>query len=81
MQSLILATSLVLSGPAPISTLDNSEVLEELVNSQTASVARVISHQAKAATQDTFLYQAKLAIQSSTEFAFVAPETAEVEAD
>jgi len=81
MQSLILATSLVLSGPASISSLDNSEMLEDLVKSQTQSVSRVISHQTKVSAQDTFLFQAKLAIQSADEFAAVESDNEEMGAD
>jgi len=66
MQSLILATSLALSTPASISSFDNKEVLDELVNAQVNVVATSVSHQAKVSIQDSFLYQAKLAIKSAS---------------
>ena len=64
MQSLILATSLVLSTPASISSFDNKDVLDEMVNSQVKAVSTRVSTQTRVSTRDTFLYQAKLAIQS-----------------
>lgn len=81
MQSLILATSLVLSGPASISSLDNSELLEEMVNMQTQSVSRVISKQTAESAQDNFLFQAKLAIMSVNELAVVGSDNTEMAAE
>jgi len=81
MQSLILATSLVLSGPASISSLDNSGLLEEMVNMQTQSVSRVISKQTAESAQDNFLFQAKLAIMSVNELAVVGSDNTEMAAE
>jgi len=66
MQSLILATSLALSTPATISSFDNTLILDEMVNAQVSAVATMVSYQTKVSTQDTFLYQAKLAINSAS---------------
>jgi len=67
MQSLILATSLALTTPASISTVDTKEVLDEIIGSQVHKVTTMVTRQASVSSQDTFLFQAKLAIKSANE--------------
>ena len=65
MQSLILATSLLLSSQAPITTVDTSEEIASFINTETQRVSKAVEYQVQLAAQDTFLYQAKLVISQA----------------
>mgnify|MGYP005996385747 CR=1 FL=1 len=65
MQSLILATSLLLSSQAPITTVDTPEEIASFINTETKRVSKAVEYQVQLAAQDTFLYQAKLVISQA----------------
>ena len=65
MQSLILATSLLLSSQAPVTTVDPSEEIAAFVNAETQRVSKAVEYHVQLAAQDTFLYQAKLVISQA----------------
>lgn len=69
MQSLILATSLVMSTPVTIDDVNNVAKLDNLINDQAQHVSALVHAQTKNITQDTFLVQAKMAINISKEYA------------
>lgn len=68
MQSLILATSLVMSTPVTIDDINNTAKLDRLIDSQTQHVSELVTSQVENVTQDTFLVQAKLALDVSNRF-------------
>lgn len=64
MQSLVLITSLILSGPdATIATFDSAEDLKSAIDIQVNRVNNIVLARAAVDAQDTFLYQAKYAIR------------------
>ena len=65
MQSLVLATSLLLSSQSPIAASDIQQELSEFVQSETNRVVQFVHYKEKVAAQDTFLYQAKLVINQA----------------
>lgn len=65
MQSLILATSLLLSSQAPVTTVDPSAEIADFVNMETQRVSKAVEYHVQLAAQDTFLYQAKLVISQA----------------
>jgi len=66
MQSLLLATSLVLSGPGTtIATFDTAEDLKLKIQSQVNRVNHIVLTKAAVDAKDTFLYQAKHAIRTA----------------
>ncbi|NVK24778.1 MAG: hypothetical protein HWE10_07605 [Gammaproteobacteria bacterium] len=65
MQSLILATSLILSTQAPVTASDVSKDIESFVNAETQRVSKAVEYHVQLAAQDTFLYQAKLVISQA----------------
>jgi len=81
MQSLVLATSLVLSTPASISTIDSQEVLDEMVNTQVQKVSTLVVNQTQASARDTFLLQAKMAINSGSHLTMSQPASLNVAAE
>lgn len=68
MQSLILATSLVMSTPVTIEDINNSAELDQLISQQTQHVSELVTTQVENVTQDTFLVQAKLALNASQNY-------------
>ena len=63
MQSLILVASLILSGSdTPIATFDSAEDLSPLIQEQVNKVRNIVLTNVAVDAQDTFLYQAKLAM-------------------
>lgn len=65
MQSLLLATSLVVSNPASIHSLDNEAQLKNTIAQQASEASSVVILEAELTTKDNFLTQAKMAIQSA----------------
>ena len=66
MQSLLLATSLVLSGQGTtIATFDSAEDLKLVIQSQVEKVNHIVLTRAAIDAKDTFLYQAKHAIRTA----------------
>ncbi|WP_299265454.1 hypothetical protein [uncultured Psychrosphaera sp.] len=64
MQSLVLITSLILSGPdTTIATFDSAEDLKSVIDIQVNRVNNIVLARAAVDAQDTFLYQAKYAIR------------------
>jgi hypothetical protein len=68
MQSLILATSLVMSTPVTIEDINSSAELDQLISQQTQHVSELVTTQVENVTQDTFLVQAKLALNVSQNY-------------
>ena len=73
MQSLILATSLVMSTPVTIEDINNSAELDQLISQQTQHVSELVTTQVENVTQDTFLVQAKLALNASQNYIASVP--------
>jgi hypothetical protein len=74
MQSLILATTLILSGPSTtIATFDNAEDLQAVIQSEMNQVRNIVLTKAAVDAKDTFLYQAKYAIRSAESDAEISP--------
>lgn len=71
MQSLILATSLVMSTPVTIDSINNDAKLDALIDSQTQHVTELVVSETQSIAKDTYLHQAKLALQVSREYAVV----------
>lgn len=65
MQSLILATSLLLSSQSPVVAVDVQQDLAAFVKSETSRVVNFVHYKERVAAQDTFLYQAKLVINQA----------------
>ena len=65
MESLVLATSLLLSSQSPITSMNVENELTEFVQNETNRVALVVEYNEQLAAQDTFLYQAKLVINQA----------------
>lgn len=65
MQSLILATSLLLSSQSPVVAVDVQQDLAEFVKNETNRVVNFVHYKERVAAQDTFLYQAKLVINQA----------------
>ena len=65
MQSLVLATSLLLSSQSPVVTTDIHQELADFVKSETSRVVKFVNYKESIAAQDTFLYQAKLVINQA----------------
>lgn len=65
MQSLLLATSLVVSAPAAIDSLDNKAELNQAVAQQVSEASNSIMLDAELTSKDNFLTQAKMAIRSA----------------
>ena len=63
MESLIFATSLALTSPVSISTVDTKDMLDEMVGSSIQSVTEFVANQTKHSIIDNYLLQAKLAIK------------------
>jgi len=64
MQSLILATSLLLSSNAPITKVE-TEQLTSFVTEEVNKVSKVVNYHASVTAKDTLLYQAKLVISQA----------------
>lgn len=82
MESLILATSLVLTSPADVSSLDNKAELQQLVQQQTELVSRTAMTQVANVGQETELFQAKMIMDLNNEVILIArfePQTADAE--
>ena len=65
MQSLVLATSLLLSSQSPVIVTDIEESLSEFVQKELSRVTQYVQYKEQVAAQDTFLYQAKLVINQA----------------
>lgn len=65
MESLVLATSLLLSSPSQIATGNIEGELTEFLQSETNRVTQFVQYNEQLAAQDTFLYQAKLVISQA----------------
>ena len=65
MQSLVLATSLLLSSQSPVIATDIEVELAESVKQNTQLVSKYVQYKSQLAVQDTFLYQAKLVIRQA----------------
>ena len=65
MQSLVLATSLLLSSQSPVIATDIKADLEKSLLQETNRVSEYVQYNAKVTAQDTFLYQAKLVIRQA----------------
>ncbi len=65
MQSLVLATSLLLSSQSPVIASDVMEEVADFVRHETNRVTKFVHYKEQVAAQDTFLYQAKLVIQQA----------------
>ena len=64
MQSLILATSLLLSSQAPITQVDTQE-LSTFVSQEVKRVSTAVNYHTELAAKDTILSQAKLVISQA----------------
>ena len=65
MESLVLATTLLLSSQGQISSVGVENELTEFVQHETDRVTQVVQYREQLAAQDTFLYQAKLVINQA----------------
>lgn len=65
MESLVLATTLLLSSQGQISSVGVENELTEFVQNETNRVTQVVQYREQLAAQDTFLYQAKLVINQA----------------
>lgn len=65
MESLVLATSLLISSQSPITTANVEGELAEFVQNETNRVTQFVQYNEQLAAQDTFLYQAKLVINQA----------------
>ena len=65
MQSLVLATSLLLSSQSPVVATNIQQDLAEFVQKETNRVVQFVHYKERVAAQDTFLYQAKLVINQA----------------
>mgnify|MGYP005990429779 CR=1 FL=1 len=62
MQSLILATSILLGSHSPVAVVADQESVDQFVQTELARVSKVVQYHNQLAAQDTFLYQSKLVI-------------------
>ena len=65
MESLVLATSLLLSSPGQITTGSIEGEITEFLQNETNRVTQFVQYNEQLAAQDTFLYQAKLVISQA----------------
>ncbi len=65
MQSLVLATSLLLSSQSPVIATDIEASISEFVQNELNRVTQFVQYKEQVAAQDTFLYQAKLVINQA----------------
>lgn len=65
MESLVLATSLLLSSPGQITTGNIEGEVTEFLQNETNRVTQFVQYNEQLAAQDTFLYQAKLVISQA----------------
>ena len=65
MESLVLATSLLLSSQSPVIATDIQADVEQSLSQEASRVAKYVQYTTKRAARDTFLYQAKLVIRQA----------------
>jgi len=65
MQSLVLATSILLSSQSPVIATDLREEVAAFVATQANKVTQFVQYKEQLAAQDTFLYQAKTVINQA----------------
>lgn len=63
MQTLLLATTIALTNPVSISSLSDTEVLNESIQQEMNSVRIMVQYQTRVDIQDTFLFQASESIK------------------
>lgn len=79
MNSLILAATMALTSPTTISDLDNTQALNTFVDTQVEKVSWVVNQQTRQAATDTYLLQAKLAMNATDTLVFKSTSLMEAE--
>lgn len=65
MQSLVLATSLLLGTQNPVISSDVQMSVDNFVQGEASRVSQLVHYKAQVNAQDTFLYQARIVIQQA----------------
>ncbi len=66
MQSLVLATSLLLSSQSPVIAKDVAQEVERFVQNETSRVTQLVHYREQAALKDVLLQPAKLVAKQKT---------------
>ena len=65
MQSLVLATSLLLSSPNPVAISDIEKEVNTFVSQETNKVSNFVNHRAEMGVKDNILFQARIVIRQA----------------